>query len=135
MDQPFDGMPESFDAVARTIHTDLGGRADLQSVVDVIKSDHPGLCMKSDGDLRRQVRSSLTEHDAEGKPFAASVGEGTYVQRQLFTVDDYGHVIPRYIDQSVDLLHTAQRLSDECHQKFGVRYFVPGLDSGGQGAA
>lgn len=135
MNEPFDGMPESFEAVARRIHTDLGGRATTQDVVDIIKDDHPGLCFKSEGDLRRHVASSLTEHDGDGKPFASSVGKGEYVQRTLFTVDDYGVVIPRYIDQSVDLLHTAQRLSDECHDRFGVRYFVPMLDEGGQGAA
>ena len=71
---------------------------------------------------------------SKGSAVPSSVGKGEYVQRTLLTVDDYGVVIPRYIDQSVDLLHTAQRLSDECHDRFGVRYFVPMLDEGGQGS-
>lgn len=127
-DSTLPNIEPSFEVIARQVHDVLGGRASLDDVIAVMEDDHPDVFLRNARSaLRSKVRNALTEHGADGMPHASSIGD-RYVQRGLFTAEDYEVTITRYIGQSVDLLATARRLSDECADRFGVRFPVPALD-------
>lgn len=127
-DNPIPDIEPSFEVIVRRVHGDLGGRASLDDVIDVMESEHPDVFLRNARSaLKSKVRNALTDHDATGMPHASSI-DGRYVQRGLFDVDDYRVTIERCIEQSTALLATAIRLSDECADRFGVRFPVPVLD-------
>lgn len=128
MDNAIPNIEPSYAVLVRHAHEYMGGRAGLDDVIAEVRRMHPDRWERQAiSAMRNATRHALTEHDASGMPHASSIGD-EYVQRSLFTVDNYETTITRYIGQSADLLATAERLSDECAGRFGIRYPVPGHD-------
>ena len=129
-DNTLPDIEPSYPVLVRQAHVRLGGRAPLDEVIAEVRRSNPDRWERQAiTAMRHATRSALTEHDGDGMPHASSVGD-EYVQRRLFTADDYQSTIDRYVRQSRDLLATAQRLADECSERYGFRPFVPGDSSG-----
>lgn len=124
-DNTIPDVEPSYPVLVREAHQALGGRASLDDVIFQVRHLNPERWERQAlSALRNETRKALTEHGADGMPHASSIGD-QYVARQLFDVSDYETVVGRYIAQSDDLLATAERLAEECDERYGVSILVP----------
>lgn len=111
----------TFDAAVREAFQSLGGRATLSDTLDEVYRRHEELfAAAAHSALKGKVRKALTHHDGGRLPFAASVGD-VYLARRLFSVDDYFVVTARYCRKRDEMGDVADRIADECADRYGVR--------------
>ena len=112
---------EAFAALCQRMHTEMGGKATAQEV-----ALHVASALGSDGYRARtwrgfvtQVGTQLRASDSDGLVRAAAI-DGTYVQRTLWTEDDYVYVVRGHIRRSRNDRRLAYAYAAECEARYGV---------------
>lgn len=116
-----DEEKRSFVQLCDFVHRELGGRASAQAVAEKVYEHLDGDVYKSLtwGGFVSRVGSALHTKDSVGLARAACI-EGTFVQRALWTTDDYRFVIADHVSRCRNENRLAYEYANECRTRTGT---------------